>query len=131
MSNTPFAYAVCSVLHRSVEFKANKRHSLFALSPLPQIKRCYRVLWLYNSLVTKVILRGVFSFGPRNGKVNHLAIILVISSTAILRCSGVPMMGSPFAKGLSTSVNIALKINLASSSEMILKVSLSFFKHIR
>ena len=25
MSNTPFAYAVCSVLHRSVEFKANKR----------------------------------------------------------------------------------------------------------
>ena len=23
MSNTPFAYAVCSVLHRSVEFKTN------------------------------------------------------------------------------------------------------------
>jgi hypothetical protein len=24
MSNTPFAYAVCSVLHRSVEFKVDK-----------------------------------------------------------------------------------------------------------
>ena len=28
MSNTPFAYAVCSVLHRSVEFKPKKRPSL-------------------------------------------------------------------------------------------------------
>ena len=34
MSNTPFAYAVCSVLHRSVEFKAESSHlkSTYALS---------------------------------------------------------------------------------------------------
>ena len=35
MSNTPFAYAVCSVLHRSVEFKANSRPSLVSSPPLP------------------------------------------------------------------------------------------------
>ena len=33
MSNTPCAYAVSSVLHRSVEFKAKKRLSLVAVPP--------------------------------------------------------------------------------------------------
>jgi hypothetical protein len=57
----------------------------------------------------------------------YFASILVIASIAILRCSLVPMMGSPFAKGLSTNVRIALKMSLASSCERVLKVLLLFF----
>ena len=63
MSNTPFAYAVCSVLHRSVEFKAIKRPSLVFVAPLPSSKWSYKSLQRYGTLVTKAILRGGLSFG--------------------------------------------------------------------
>ena len=52
MSNTPFAYAVCSVLHRSVEFKADS--GLSAVKKKPPRRMALLgifIIRLLNSLV--------------------------------------------------------------------------------
>jgi hypothetical protein len=61
MSNTPCAYAVCSVLHRSVEFKADSR---------PPDNQSAGLIGL---LTSKAVLKGNFRGGIKHKKLLSLA----------------------------------------------------------